>query len=148
MESVRVHGEIMQKYLCTLAVLLSVVIALNASTKPNVANNYSQGTVLSVHKNVKHTPETTAGTSPTDAPLQSEYYAYEVSVRVACNTYVGRYETPFNYLPSSFTPNHAVDVRLGKHVLYFSIPGEPEMKMAIVRQENSAAGCGQMTSAH
>jgi hypothetical protein len=131
----------MQKYLWTFAAFFSVATALSAASKPRAANSYSRGTILSVQKNTVRTPQATAGTSPTDAPLQSEYYAYNVSIRVACNTYVGTYETPFNYLPSNFSPNHSVNVRLSKHLLYFSIPDEPEMKMSIVQRENDPAGC-------
>lgn len=132
----------MQK-LCSLAVFVMIGTGL-LYAKPKVAqsNGYIQANVLSVQKEDVQSPATMSGTSPTDAPLQSQYYAYNVFVHAGCATYVGRYETPFEYFPSAFSPNHTVEVRLTKHLMYFNVPGDREMKMAIVQHKNDAAGCG------
>ena len=99
-----------------------------------------EGTVVQVqqHRVYSHDPMI-GGSNPSDAPLTSRYYTYEVSVRVECETYVGRYQTPFNYLPSVFTLNQPVQVRLTKHVMYFDLPNDPDLRMGIVRRK---AECG------
>lgn len=133
----------MQKYLCiALILLISTPIVLYAKTGPK-ANPYLQGTVLAVQKQNVSSPGTMPGTTPSDAPLRSSYYAYNISVRVRCATYTARYDTPLNYLPSAFSPHHAIDLRLTKHVMYFNVPGEQEIRMPIVQRKNDGAGCSQ-----
>jgi hypothetical protein len=62
----------------------------------------------------------------------------------ADSTYVGRYETALNYLPSAFSSDQPIPVRLTEHILYFDLPNKPEMKMSIVhRTTESGAGCGR-----
>jgi hypothetical protein len=103
---------------------------------------YVPATVLQVEKHEIGSPVYTGGGNPSDTPLRSEYYAYEVSVRVNCGTYVARYETPFDYIPSAFAPGHTVPVRITKHVLYFSVPDYQEMKMGIVHKpRDQQANC-------
>jgi hypothetical protein len=118
-----------------LCVLVFVVAAplLGAYAKDVPPNGFQQGTVLSVERQEVTSPDLCCY-SGTDAPLQNEYYSYDVSVRVGCGTYVGRYDTYIDYLPSAFSPNKTISVRLTKHVLYFDVPGERDMKMGIVRR--------------
>jgi len=121
--------------------VLVIAPMLNASPTRSNSNPYVQGTVVQVQKHKVYFPESTmGGSNPSDAPLASRYYAYEVSVRVDCKTYVGRYETPFNYLPSAFTPDQPIELRLTKHVMYFDLPYDPDMRMGIIRRRS---GCGQ-----
>ena len=120
-------------YICVAALVVAPM--LNAS--PTRTSQYAQGTVVDVQKHKVYSPEVTiGGSNPSDAPLTSRYYAYDVSVRVDCKTYVGRYETPFNYLPSAFTPDKPIQVRLTKHVMYFDLPNDPDMRMGIVRRRS------------
>jgi hypothetical protein len=103
-------------------------------------SQYVQGTVADVQKHRVYSPESTmGGSNPSDAPLTSRYYAFEVSVRVDCRAYVGRYETPFNYLPSAFIPDQPIQLRLTKHVMYFDLPNDPDMRMGIMRRSSN---CG------
>ena len=131
----------MQKYWCVAALVFTSGM-LFATNKPQ-QDNYVHGTVVSVERQEVTSPNECCN-NPTDAPLQTQYYAYNVAVRVDCGTYTGRYETPFDYLPSAFSPNHPIDVRLTKHVMYFNVAGEREMKMGIVQkkvdQSTSCAG--------
>ena len=121
--------------------VLVIVPMLNASPARSKANPFVQGTVIEVQKQKVYFPDyAIGGSNPSDAPLTSRYYAYQVSVRVDCKTYVGRYETPFNYLPSEFTPNQPIQVHLTKHVMYFDLPNDPDMRMGIVRRSSD---CGQ-----
>jgi len=123
----------------TVAVLVIAPI-LHASVMRGKPSSFVQGTVVDVQKQKVYSPDTTiGGSNPSDAPLTSRYYAYEVSVRVDCETYVGRYETPFNYLPSVFSPNQPIQVRLTKHVMYFDLPNDPDMRMGIIHRR---AACG------
>ena len=71
--------------------------------------------------------------SPTDAPLQPTEYADDIGIRLGCEVYVGRYESAIDYLPSAFTPNHSVNVRIQKHILYVTLSGDREVKMSIIR---------------
>lgn len=133
----------MQKYLCAaLFLLISVPIALYAKSGPQ-ANTYVQGTILAVQKQNVSSPGTMAGTAPSDAPLRSSYYAYNISIRVRCTTYTGRYDTPLNYLPAALSPHHPVDLRLSRHVMYFHAPGKQDIKMPIVQHKDDDAGCSQ-----
>lgn len=125
------------------ALLLSVVAAplLNASTNGEQPNEYQQGTVLSVEKQVVRSPDLGIY-SGTDIPLQSVHYAYDVSLRVGCVTYQGRYETPLDYLPSAFSPGKSIQVRLTKHAMNFDVPGGNKFlirgKEKCLTAENSA----------
>lgn len=99
-----------------------------------------QGTVVEVQKHRLQFPGyTMGGSNPSDAPLTSRYYVFEVSIRVGCETYVGRYQTPFNFLPSLFTPDQRIEVRLTKHVMYFELPYSGGIRMSIVHRHRE---CG------
>lgn len=118
-----------------------LVTSLHASVKQPQSNRYQQGTVLSVER------QEVASYAGPDLPLRSEYYAYDVSVRVGCGIYVGHYETSFDYLPFAFSPNQLIPVRLTKYVMYFDVPGERDMEMGIVRHnDDRAAPCGANTA--
>ncbi len=120
--------------------VLVIVPVLNGSPTRNNKNEYAQGTVVQVQKQKVFSPDyTIGGSNPSDAPLTSRYYAYEVSVRVDCKTYVGRYETPFNYLPSEFTSDQPIKVRLTKRVMYFDLPNDPDMRMGVVYRSSECA---------
>ncbi len=122
-----------------ITVFVIIVPMLYAAEQVN--STYVQGTVVRVQQHKVYSPDVMiGGSNPSDAPLTSRYYTYEVSVRVDCNTYVGRYETPFNYLPSAFTADQPIQVHLTKHVMYFDLPNDPDLRMGIVRRTSE---CGQ-----
>jgi hypothetical protein len=103
-----------------------------------------QGTVVEVHKQRVQSPEYQFGSgNPSDAPLASQYYAFEVSIRVDCETYVGRYTTPFNYLPGTFTVDRPIQFRLTKHVMYFELQNGWDVRMGIVRRFDSCNSTGR-----
>jgi hypothetical protein len=133
----------MKSTICLIGLLAVIVPALNASKSPRLPAAYQPATVLSVQKHEVRSPAYTAGDSPSDAPLQTDYYVYEIALRVNCATYVGRYETQLNYLPSSFVTGHQVDVRVATHLLYFNLPDGQQMKMAIVQKKSDGrVTCG------
>jgi hypothetical protein len=90
------------------------------------------GKIVAAEKRRVESPDyPVGGSNPSDAPLTSRYYEFEVSIRVACTTYVGTYQTPFNYLPLAFNPNQSIAFRLTKHVMYFDSPGVEDIRMHI-----------------
>jgi len=127
----------MKTSLYTALAILMMTSVLNASQTRSNSDSYVQGIVVDVQKHRVYSPVyTIGGSNPSDAPLTSQYYAYEVSVRADCNTYVGRYETPFNYLPSAFARNQTIRLRLTRHVMYFDLLNDPDMRMGIIRRRS------------
>lgn len=122
----------MKKFIVTSAVVCCALTCLYANNSGNTnKEGYQQATVIKVDK--FQIPSTYVGGSPTDAPLEPEVYAYDIGLRLNCDLYVGRYQSPTDYLPSIFTRNHSVDVRVQKHILYVSLPdSDRDVKMGIV----------------
>jgi hypothetical protein len=122
------------------AILVIVLTALNVHAARNRAQEWVQGQVVDVQKQRVQSPEyTMGGSNPSDAPLTSRYYKFEVSVRVGCTTYVGTYQTPFNYSP--FMPDQRIKFRLTKRVMYFDIPDSAGIRMHIAhRRDECGAG--------
>ena len=101
-------------------ILSALLVYLHADTKRESHDQYQTATVVSVDK---HAPESSyVGGSPSDAALQANDYSYDIGIRLNCNIYVGRYQSPTDYLPSVFSLQHSVDVRLQKHIMYVSLP--------------------------
>jgi len=129
----------MKHILGTSALLLfSCLAGLNASTQDRP--NYQQGMILAVNGSEGRNHKYSNGTNPADAPLQSKIYAYDVTVRVACETYVGHYESSSDSLPASIADNTAIQVRAGKRFLYFNPPSNQQVKMAIVSRKRDSDG--------
>jgi hypothetical protein len=122
----------MKKTLIVSVLMLSAMLVyLHADAKKNSRIGYQTATVVSVDKHVSESNY--VGGSPSDAPLQAEDYSYDIGIRLNCDVYVGRYESATDYLPSAFATQHAVDVRLQKHIMYVSLPDtDREVKMGIV----------------
>lgn len=137
----------MKKNRWMVVVVLGLVPALYGKQTQGT-NAFVQGTVIRVEMRKEYSPAyTMGGSNPSDAPLTSRFYVYEVAVRVDCKTYVGRYETPFHYLPSAFSANRPIQVRLTRHVLYFDFPDDPEMRMGIVRRRTDCPSSHQAVMA-
>jgi hypothetical protein len=122
----------MKRTLMMLGLGLTVLLGyLHADTRNNSRGQYQTATVVSGDKHVAESNY--VGGSPSDAPLQAEGYSYDIGIRLNCDVYVGRYESAIDYLPSAFATQHAVDVRLQKHIMYVSLPdADREVKMGIV----------------
>jgi uncharacterized protein involved in exopolysaccharide biosynthesis len=85
----------MRKNLMLLVLASGVLLAsAHAATK----QEYQSATVVSVES--RETPSNYAGSNPSDAPLQSEVYSYDIGIRLGCTVYRTRYESAFDYLPS------------------------------------------------
>jgi hypothetical protein len=92
---------------------------------------YQSATVVSVANH--ETPSVCVG-NPTDAPLQSEVYSYDIGIELNCTVYMVRYETGLDYLPSVFSPNQTLEVSLDKHVMNVNLPGAREVRLSIARR--------------
>lgn len=127
--------------------LLSLALALSVSSALAFASSKTpaqpvQATVMKVER-VGPPASNYVGDNPSDAPLQADVFAYDLSVRANCGTYTGHYESPTDYIPTAFVPNNHVMVRLTKHVMYVDLPGEKEMPMSIVRKHLESGPCDQ-----
>lgn len=122
----------MKKTLMVSALILSALLVyLHADAKRASKDQYQTATVVSVDKHVSQSNY--VGNTASDAPLQADDYSYDIGIRLDCNVYIGRYESPIDYLPSVFSPKHTVDVRFQKHIMYVSLPdSDREVKMGIV----------------
>jgi hypothetical protein len=115
----------MKKSLLLLALLLGASLTgVHASTK----QPYQRATVVSVTHH--ETPSNYIG-DPTDAPLQSEVYSYDIGIQLNCTLYVVRYQTGLDYLPSVFSANQTVEVSPQKNVMYVVLPDGREVRLGI-----------------
>lgn len=127
---------------------LALVVLIGGMTIPAIhASSTTQpkpfetASIQSVHKQQLYEPAYYGGDNPSDAPLQSEVFAYEVAVRTACGTYVARYESPYDFLPSAFAANNQMPVQVGKHNISFDL-GYRQMRMPIEhRKKDRNANC-------
>jgi len=125
-----------------LAVVIATVPFAAAQSKA-----VQQGTITKVEKQDVSSPPVRAGAEPVRTPLQSHYSVYNISVKLNCEVYVGRYESELNDLPSSLSPQSSVPVRLEKHAMYLDFPGDT-VKTTIVHHEASHEGaCAQSAPA-
>ena len=97
----------------------------------------TQGTIVSIQKSIVATSEITGAGDATDNPLQTQYYRYDISVKVGYGLYVGRYESEFNDLSDSLAPNHVVSVRLQKGAMYLDSQGD-SLKTTIVSRKGDS----------
>lgn len=127
--------------------ILAVVNTLAVTYAAGQAKQAQQGTIVNVQKQNVTSPSVRAGSDADRTPLQDHYYVYNVSVRLNCDVFVGRYESELDDLPSVLSANNSVPVRLQKHMMYLDLPGDP-VKMRIVHHKVSdEATCAQSASA-
>ena len=96
--------------------ILAIVSAVTITYAAGQSKQPQQGTIVNVQKQDVATPLVRSA-DPVRTPLQSHHYLYNVSVRLNCDVYVGRYETELDNLPSELSANNSVPVRLLKRVL-------------------------------
>jgi len=127
--------------------ILAIVSAVPITYAVGESRQPQQGMIVSVQKQDVSTPLVRTGANTDRTPLQSHYYLYNVSVRLNCDVYVGRYESELDDLPSALSANNSVPVRLLKHTMYLDFPGD-SVKMRIVHHKVShEAACDQTASA-
>jgi hypothetical protein len=118
-----------------LALTLPAVYAKESQPKP-----YQDATVLRVEKHEDQAR--VGGDNPSDAPLPDpETFSYDISVRVSCGTYVGRYQSWYDYVPSVFTANRKIQLRLTRSAMYVPVPNQKEVEMPIVSKHVERGPC-------
>ena len=115
----------------SLALLVLMCGVLLTGAFAGTKHPYQSATVVSLANH--ETPSGYVG-NPTDAPLQSEVYSYDIGIELNCTVYMVRYETGMDYLPSAFSPNQTVEVSLEKHVMNVNLPGAREVRLSIGRR--------------
>ncbi len=110
-----------------------------AADRQNSTRQSQEAKVVKLERQVVHPDELCC--VPNDKPVNSEYYAYDVSVRVGCTTYEGRYETPFDYFPLGIAPGKSVEVHVSKHEMNFNGPATQDLKVPITHRSTDK-GCG------
>lgn len=118
--------RILVSVICCLLVFSESVGLLHASRR-----QFTTGVVVDVQKHGLNRPRYG---KRTDAPAPPDEYDYDISIRLQCSVYVGRYRTWTEYLPGAFAPNQSVEVSPGKHFLRVKLPPSGEIKMPIVRR--------------
>ena len=130
----------MKKISIVIAVLAAMLAVINASAKESKIRQYFEGTVIRVDK--YEPQQVVAGQNPSDAPLADpETFAYDVAVHVNCGTYVGRYQSWYDYVPSVFAADRKIQLRLTRSVMYVNVPNEKELELSIVSKHIERGPC-------
>jgi hypothetical protein len=78
-----------------------------------------------------HDRQSTNYAGPLDLPLQPQIYSDHIGIRVGSTLYRTSYASAFDYLPAVFATNHPIQVNLGDHVMYVTLPGDRAVRMPI-----------------
>lgn len=113
--------------ICCLFVFGGSAVLLHASTL-----QFQKAVVVSTEK---YEPEAAHHGKFTDAPAPSSEYDANISIRLNCLVYLGRYKSPIDYLPGVFVPGQSIEVSPARHFLYVRVPGTGEVKLRIVRRD-------------
>ena len=133
----------MKRTSAALLLILGAFPFAYASSKHTQSNAYLEGTVLQVERH--ETKQSTAGSNPSDAPLADpETYDYDIAVRVNCRTYVGRYETWYDYVPASLSASQKIQLRLAHGTMYVDVPNQREVPMRIVNRHEDGGACNSL----
>jgi hypothetical protein len=117
---------------CGLVICCLVALGGSAARSNATTRQFQKAVVVRVEK---HEPEVALHRKFTDAPAPSSEYDANVSIRLNCVVYLGRYKSAIDYLPGVFVPDQSVQVSPGKHFLYVKVPGTGEVKLRIVRRD-------------
>jgi hypothetical protein len=111
----------------TLFALMSGV--LSASMHGAAKTEDQPAIVVSVEN---HDPQFNSNyAGPLDLPLQPQIYSYDIGIRVGSTLYRTSYASAFDYLPAVFATNHPIQVDLGDHVMYVTLPDDRAVRMPI-----------------
>jgi hypothetical protein len=80
-------------------------------------------------------------TRRSDTPPPPTEFDFDITFRVNCLEYVGRYATAIDFLPGTVEVNKLVDISIRKHVLYMKTRDGNEVKMEILEQSKLAGPC-------
>jgi hypothetical protein len=122
-------------------VLIGTLFVLVAYAKPSHPPTYLEGTVVHVERH-EATEKLAGGENPSDAPLPDpEVFAYDIALHVNCGTYVGRYQSWYDHVPSVFRVDQKVQLRLTRSVMYVTVPNEKDAQLNIVSKHIEHGPC-------
>jgi hypothetical protein len=125
-------SEVILNTTCNLLIcFLLAGIFLPSALTAEAPRTFQQAVVVSAEK---HEPDTSHYNKRTDAPTPVAEYDYDVSVRLNCSVYVGRYKSAIDYLPGVFAANQTIEVSLEKHVMVVKASDTGEIKLSIIRR--------------
>jgi hypothetical protein len=123
--------------MCGLVICCLLVFGGSSVLSNSSARQFQTAVVLSVQN---HEPEVSYHRKVTDAPAPPSEYDADVSIRLNCVVYLGRYKSAIAYLPGVFVSGQSVEVSPEKPWLYVKVPGTGEVKLRIVRSDPDARG--------
>ncbi len=132
----------MKKAVPLFGILGGILLLLMAPAyaKTGRGQEYTEGTVVRVER--RQTPERVSGKNPDGAPVADpETYVYDITVAANCGTYVGRYESWYDYVPTLLGPNQKIHLRLTRRVIYVSVPNERQVELKIVNRHVERGPC-------
>jgi len=130
----------MKKIVMAFAILASTLVVVSASAKESKIRQYVEGTVVRIDKHEGR--ENASGQNPSDAPLADpETYTYDVAVQVNCGTYVARYQSWYDYVPSVLAANQKIRLRMSRRVMYVMVPNQKELELPIVSKRVERGAC-------
>jgi hypothetical protein len=133
------EGSVNRTYALLLWFLLIGMFA-DFAVAGDSSRKFQKAVVVTVQEREPNMPRRR---NPTDAPVARSEKDYDISLRVNCSVYVGRYEAESDDLPGAFAVGQALDVSPGKRVLYVKIPGSRDTKMTLIRRYAATDdGCG------
>jgi hypothetical protein len=112
--------------------LLFAGLALSSAVSAHAATNQA-AEVISVSKS---RPEQMPYYSETDAPLVPAEWVYTLQVRVGAKVYEVKYETAFDYFPTTLASEASVDARLDHGRMYLETPAG-ELKASVIGQHEA-----------
>ena len=114
--------------------MVAALSLLAAPTDAQTTKSFETGRILALEK---HELEGFYAGNPSDAPLESNVVEYWVSVQVGDTIYVGSYQTPTGYVPTTWVKNHPAEVRIEKHFIYLKTPSGEEVRLPIVSRKRT-----------
>src|SRR5215469_5229485 len=103
-------------------------------------SKYHPATVIHVHE--YSLPSTYIEDTGIGAPELPETYKYDVAVQISCDVYTGRYQSDNEHLPSVLGPNHAIEARVQKRLLYVKTDQDRVIEMRLVGHRRAKGdGC-------
>ncbi|PYX57096.1 MAG: hypothetical protein DMG76_12615 [Acidobacteria bacterium] len=114
----------------TSATLFALMSGVLSASMHGAAKTEDQPAIVVSVEN--HDPQSNSNyAGPLDLPLQPQIYSYDIGIQVGSTLYRTSYASAFDYLPAVFATNHPIQVDLGDHVMYMTLPDDRAVRMPI-----------------
>ena len=114
----------------TSATLFALMSGVLSASMHGAAKTEDQPAIVVSVEN--HDPQSNSNyAGPLDLPLQPQIYSYDIGIQVGSTLYRTSYASAFDYLPAVFATNHPIQVDLGDHVMYMTLPDDRALRMPI-----------------